>query len=418
MDLAPAFPPQDSVPVLISDAADISSNDSAENDNPKSELEAVLIDEPPVEVSFLPASSTQSFSLPQSSVRWQTIGLSAKAVPSALMVSVAGVGKTSAMPAGFLSSAGMARSFSFVGQAWRSARFHSVISSAFNRPAYSATVPIEWAADKRWNGKVLAADIQVSRVEATAQVAQMENNVWAAAVARQCMPNARRQLKEGVRYKVSLGDKTLGYVADEKRAYLMAQQLKRLIRQASFDPNAIAAYPIIEDSNILNAKNFVGTPDQALFSVDDAMSNAVGYSSEWAAVSWANNLRLALDAAPLKTGDMLMGLGNLEKSKIDMAGEASWYGPYFHGWATANGETYNQNDLTVAHKSLPFGTQLKVRNTMNDKTVVVRVNDRGPYVGDRLLDLSKAAAECLGGEDVGVIPVEVTVLKSRSGSAQ
>ncbi|MGB7484765.1 MAG: septal ring lytic transglycosylase RlpA family protein, partial [Phormidesmis sp.] len=69
-------------------------------------------------------------------------------------------------------------------------------------------------------------------------------------------------------------------------------------------------------------------------------------------------------------------------------------------------------DLTVAHKSLPFGTQLQVRNLTNDKTVVVRVNDRGPYVGDRILDLSKAAADCLESDGVGVVPVEATILKS------
>ncbi|MEO0647608.1 MAG: septal ring lytic transglycosylase RlpA family protein, partial [Cyanobacteria bacterium J06650_10] len=137
-----------------------------------------------------------------------------------------------------------------------------------------------------------------------------------------------------------------------------------------------------------------------------------------AAVAWANNLRLALDAPPMKTGELLKGLNNLETSQIDMTGAASWYGPYFHGRATANGETYNQNDLTVAHKSLPFGTQLEVRNLMNERTVVVRVNDRGPYVGDRILDLSRAAADCLGSEDVGVIPVEATVLKTALKTAK
>ena len=103
-----------------------------------------------------------------------------------------------------------------------------------------------------------------------------------------------------------------------------------------------------------------------MFAINDAMSTAVGYSPDWAAVSWATNLRLALGAAPHQPGDALMGLKGLEDSQIDMAGEASWYGPYFHGRATANGETYDQYDLTVAHKSLPFGTQLKVRNVVND----------------------------------------------------
>ena len=74
---------------------------------------------------------------------------------------------------------------------------------------------------------------------------------------------------------------------------------------------------------------------------------------------------------------------------------ASWYGPRFHGKLTANGEIYDQTALTAAHKSLRFGTLLKVTNPRSKKSVVVRINDRGPYIPGRQLDLSKAAAEQL-----------------------
>lgn len=74
---------------------------------------------------------------------------------------------------------------------------------------------------------------------------------------------------------------------------------------------------------------------------------------------------------------------------------ASWYGPRFHGKTTANGEIYDQTALTAAHKSLRFGTILKVTNPGNNKSVIVRINDRGPYIPGRQLDLSKAAAEQL-----------------------
>jgi rare lipoprotein A len=77
-------------------------------------------------------------------------------------------------------------------------------------------------------------------------------------------------------------------------------------------------------------------------------------------------------------------------------GKASWYGPGFHGKQTANGERFNQNDLTVAHKTLPFGTVLCVTNLKTAKTIKVRVNDRGPYIKGRALDLSKKAAQSLG----------------------
>jgi rare lipoprotein A len=77
-------------------------------------------------------------------------------------------------------------------------------------------------------------------------------------------------------------------------------------------------------------------------------------------------------------------------------GEASWYGPGFIGRKTANGERFNTDELTAAHKTLPFGTLLKVTNLENNLFVIVRVNDRGPYVRGRIIDLSKAAKEHLG----------------------
>lgn len=77
-------------------------------------------------------------------------------------------------------------------------------------------------------------------------------------------------------------------------------------------------------------------------------------------------------------------------------GRASWYGPGFHGRTTANGERFNQGALTAAHKSLPFGTKLRVTNKRNGRSVVVRVNDRGPFVRGRMLDLSKGAAGQIG----------------------
>jgi rare lipoprotein A len=77
-------------------------------------------------------------------------------------------------------------------------------------------------------------------------------------------------------------------------------------------------------------------------------------------------------------------------------GKASWYGPGFHGRSTASGERFNQSSLTAAHKSLPFGTKLRVTNKRNGKSVIVRVNDRGPFVRGRMLDLSKGAASQIG----------------------
>ena len=94
--------------------------------------------------------------------------------------------------------------------------------------------------------------------------------------------------------------------------------------------------------------------------------------------------------------------------KGDMA--ASWYGPRFHGKLTANGEIYNQYAFTAASKSLRFGTLLKITNPRNSKSVVVRINDRGPYIRGRQLDLSKGAALALGMMKRGVIRVQVEQL--------
>ena len=86
-------------------------------------------------------------------------------------------------------------------------------------------------------------------------------------------------------------------------------------------------------------------------------------------------------------------------------GIASWYGPGFHGEKTANGERYDMHGMTAAHKLLPFGTELKVTNKSNGRSIVVRVNDRGPFVADRVIDLTKTGAERIGMLGKGTAPV-------------
>lgn len=89
------------------------------------------------------------------------------------------------------------------------------------------------------------------------------------------------------------------------------------------------------------------------------------------------------------------------------SGMASWYGPGFHGRRTANGERYNMYDLTAAHPTLPFGTRLLVRNARTGQTVEVRVNDRGPFKKQRILDLSYTAARQVGVYGPGTAYVEI-----------
>lgn len=91
-------------------------------------------------------------------------------------------------------------------------------------------------------------------------------------------------------------------------------------------------------------------------------------------------------------------------------GRASWYGEPHHGRRTASGERFDMHALTAAHPTLPFGTRLRVVNLDNDRQVEVRVNDRGPAVPGRILDLSYAAARALGAVRAGIVPVRVTIL--------
>jgi rare lipoprotein A len=92
-------------------------------------------------------------------------------------------------------------------------------------------------------------------------------------------------------------------------------------------------------------------------------------------------------------------------------GRASWYGKYFQGRETASGENYNMYGMTCAHRTLPLGTLLRVTNLRNHKSVVVRVNDRGPYPENRVVDLSYAAANFLGFRERGLAPVRLEVLQ-------
>ena len=95
-------------------------------------------------------------------------------------------------------------------------------------------------------------------------------------------------------------------------------------------------------------------------------------------------------------------------------GIASWYGPKFHGKLTANGEIYNQYALTAAHKTLPLPSAVKVTNLKNNKSIVLRINDRGPFVNDRIIDLSSKAADILELKREGTGLVRVQILKDKS----
>lgn len=116
--------------------------------------------------------------------------------------------------------------------------------------------------------------------------------------------------------------------------------------------------------------------------------------------------------APYKIGDTWYY--PKEQPDYDETGTASWYGPDFHGKSTANGDTYNQHEMTAAHRTLPMPSMVRVTNLSNNKSTIVVVNDRGPYSKGRIIDVSKQAAEELGFKNNGTAKVRVQFLPKQT----
>ena len=135
------------------------------------------------------------------------------------------------------------------------------------------------------------------------------------------------------------------------------------------------------------------------------MSPSVKPHSTWMLVAAAGMLLAACTCLPKGQADLDVGL----KAR----GIASWYGADFHGWLTASGEIYNMEALTGAHRTLPLGTVVRVTNIKNGKQIRVRINDRGPYVHGRILDLSYGAARRIGMVEHGVTAISLEVIGSQ-----
>jgi rare lipoprotein A len=112
---------------------------------------------------------------------------------------------------------------------------------------------------------------------------------------------------------------------------------------------------------------------------------------------------------------LLLIIALVHHLSYDQLGVASWYGPGFHGKRTASGEIYDMYAMTAAHKTLPFGTIVKVVDLDTGRSVIVRINDRGPFVPGRIIDLSYAAAKELGMVEKGLARVGLKVLKWPQG---
>jgi Lytic transglycolase len=284
-------------------------------------------------------------------------------------------------------------------------------SSIDGDPRYLALVPQlpvlpgvnpNWAI---WQSVANVSVVQVnSKTEDTSRIDFLQSDKSCLAFSSAFETGQTEPQTEGSTYQIWIHDTPIGEVKTAESAYQIAAKLRRLMQLSSLQPARLK--PLLGDSFAAG-----GHGNEILFVVDQAMLVNQSANPALLASQWINNLRVAFGEAPMALADVQMIAYGLQETRRRINGTASWYGPYFHGRQTATGEIFNQYELTAAHPSLPFGTYLKVRNLHNDKTIVVRINDRGPYVGDRSLDLSYAAAQCLGSETVGVISYEATILK-------
>jgi rare lipoprotein A len=208
------------------------------------------------------------------------------------------------------------------------------------------------------------------------------------------------------------------------RATAIAAQINQMHRQGLAADSIQVVWQ--SDAKRQSGQYLVQLGQTAIAAIDASTTYAeTTRNAEQDALLVANRLRrLFGDAKPLTTvkgkSANAIATGSVPGGdwvvKRVLKGDASWYGPGFHGNLTANGETFNQNAMTAAHPSLPFGTRLRVTNPATGKSVMVRVNDRGPYAGDRILDLSAGAADVIGLTDMGVGYVTIEILERSPSS--
>lgn len=205
--------------------------------------------------------------------------------------------------------------------------------------------------------------------------------------------------KSDNKWMIMVNQQPIFWVKNLPEAAIATAKLAMIMNAPDFDPNRLE--PIV-----INGEYIGKYQDATLFKIPK--SSVVNPSLNL--TQWINNLRVAFGAEPLTLVEAQKQMYQLANTNEQINGIASWYGPYFQGRQTASGEQFEQQDFTAAHPSLPFDTYLNVTNQQNGKSVVVRINDRGPYFGDRNLDLSHAAAIALNSDEVGIVPITATIL--------
>lgn len=200
----------------------------------------------------------------------------------------------------------------------------------------------------------------------------------------------------------------------EKSSYQRVKSIAAILNEnLSEDLNRSARITLDADS-----KNTITIGDSPLAQVDSTTAASAHSTSQELAFIYTNRLRQALGQAPLRAPQLAPALDKNQETAAykptgrSQRGLASWYGGQFHGRRTASGLRFNQFALTAAHRTLPFGTLVRVTNQRNHKSCMVKITDRGPYAHGRIIDLSKGAAQAIGMP--GVAKVSLEVLSSAS----
>jgi len=212
-------------------------------------------------------------------------------------------------------------------------------------------------------------------------------------------------------------DKNLSYVFLNNNKIISIKKLpnNKHIEKAKEIANKLNVFwneKKLSPNNILPAirgKNFIiKSSSDTLFTIEKEIAINEKKSSYQITLEWTNNIRKALGTKPLEQRVSR----NFNRNYISQVGYASWYGGRFHGRRTSSGEVFNMNSFTAAHRNLPLGTQILVTNLDNGKSIIVKVNDRGPFSepGRRIIDLSKEAFKALSYLGKGIIRVKIEIL--------
>jgi rare lipoprotein A len=196
-----------------------------------------------------------------------------------------------------------------------------------------------------------------------------------------------------------------GGMTPRERASIFVNKLRDFVQN---NKNPWKIFPDFQDGIAV-----IKYEDEILLTADVKSAKTNGMNVSDLALKWANNIRRSLGAAELiRDYDLIKVIADKYDEIVGYyeTGVASWYGDYFHGRTAADGSIYNMYQFTAAHKTLPFGSVVKVTNLKNGNSCVVKITDRGPFIDGRIIDLSRVAAEEIGMLHTGISKVKIEVI--------